>query len=236
MIDLSTRLALQRRYYPALEEMVFSKLKTLLSDVLRPGAQVLDAGSGRGTWILAFYRDRIGSWVRADIERPREEKVDNFVRCDLAAMPFSDASFDLVLCYNVIEHLVDPPRAFADFARVLRPGGHLVFKTPSLYTPAILLSHLTSVNLHRQLKGVSGSDRAQVFPTYYRCNTPGALDRALRAVGFVRRYLYTVDQTYEYLAFARPSYILGLLYSRAVQCLGPRWLRNAIVGSYMIPE
>jgi len=46
---------------------------------------------------------------------------------DLGALSFSDASFDLVLCNGLFEHVLDPDQAFRELARVLRPeAGSLV--------------------------------------------------------------------------------------------------------------
>ena len=47
--------------------------------------------------------------------------------CDAAELPFEDESFDLVLGHAVLHHLPDLPRAFAEFERVLAPGGTLFF-------------------------------------------------------------------------------------------------------------
>ena len=47
--------------------------------------------------------------------------------CDAAALPFEDESFDLVLGHAVLHHLPDLDRAFAEFHRVLAPGGTLFF-------------------------------------------------------------------------------------------------------------
>jgi SAM-dependent methyltransferase len=49
------------------------------------------------------------------------------VECEAQALPFPDASFDLVLGHAVLHHLPDLPAAFAEFRRVLRPGGTLLF-------------------------------------------------------------------------------------------------------------
>ena len=46
---------------------------------------------------------------------------------DAEALPFADGSFDLVLGHAVLHHLPDCDRAFAEFFRVLRPGGTLLF-------------------------------------------------------------------------------------------------------------
>jgi SAM-dependent methyltransferase len=47
--------------------------------------------------------------------------------CDAEALPFPDATFDVVLGHAVLHHLPDPGRAFAEFHRVLRPGGTALF-------------------------------------------------------------------------------------------------------------
>ena len=47
--------------------------------------------------------------------------------CDAAELPFDDGSFDLVLGHAVLHHLPALERSFAEFARVLRPGGTLFF-------------------------------------------------------------------------------------------------------------
>jgi ubiquinone/menaquinone biosynthesis C-methylase UbiE len=48
-------------------------------------------------------------------------------RADAESLPFPDQSFDLVLGHAVLHHLPDLDRAFAEFHRVLRPGGRIVF-------------------------------------------------------------------------------------------------------------
>ena len=47
--------------------------------------------------------------------------------CDAAALPFEDESFDLVFGHAVLHHLPELERSFAEFHRVLRPGGTLFF-------------------------------------------------------------------------------------------------------------
>ena len=47
--------------------------------------------------------------------------------CDAAALPFPDQAFDVLLGHAILHHLPQLDRAFAEFRRVLRPGGVLLF-------------------------------------------------------------------------------------------------------------
>jgi SAM-dependent methyltransferase len=57
---------------------------------------------------------------------------------DLAALPFADASFDIVCAFDVIEHVEDDLRAFSEIARVVRTDGVVICAVPlhsRLWTP-----------------------------------------------------------------------------------------------------
>lgn len=57
--------------------------------------------------------------------------VHHGVRCeDVQALSFADASFDLITHTEVLEHVPDDRRAFAELYRVLRPGGLMLFTVP----------------------------------------------------------------------------------------------------------
>jgi SAM-dependent methyltransferase len=92
---------------------------------------VLDVGCG-----VQPYRSLFAGATRyLGIERPGTlsgaTAVDAWA--DAVALPFRDAAFDGVLCNQVLEHVPEPARLFAEAARVLRPGGLLVLSTPQVW-------------------------------------------------------------------------------------------------------
>ena len=97
---------------------------------------VLDLPCGGGLAFRALSRGRRLRYVAADLsgtmlERARvqaaERSLDQvtLVRADARALPFADATFDLVTSFNGLHVFPDPAGAVAEFARVLRPGGTL---------------------------------------------------------------------------------------------------------------
>jgi ubiquinone/menaquinone biosynthesis C-methylase UbiE len=105
----------------------------------------LEIGSGTGYFTLNLLRaGLIGAATCSDISPGMLETLQaNAARLGLAVrtepadaerLPFADESFDLVLGHAVLHHIPDLPRAFAEFERVLAPGGTVLFAgEPSRY-------------------------------------------------------------------------------------------------------
>jgi len=92
----------------------------------------LGCGTGYGSAELAAHQARVIGMDRvAPAADPRGSGA-RFVRGDLRGLPFAGASFDLVVSFQVIEHLLDPTGYLREIARVLRPVGTLLLTTPNL--------------------------------------------------------------------------------------------------------
>jgi len=106
-----------------------------LLEHLRPGMDVLDAGCGVGSIALDLAPTVAPGRVagvdvdRGQIEAARtaadERDVENaeFAVGSIYALPYDDASFDVVYANAVLLYLREPVRALAELRRVLRPGG-----------------------------------------------------------------------------------------------------------------
>ncbi len=99
----------------------------------RPGQRILDAGCGTGYYLSRI--DSAGAWALGldfspgmlKVARSRLPRIP-LVQTDLdGGLPVGPRRFDAVLCALVSEHLTNLPLTFAEFSRVLRPGGRLVF-------------------------------------------------------------------------------------------------------------
>jgi SAM-dependent methyltransferase len=110
--------------------------------------------------------------VVAPILAARGQKA-HLVKGSVYALPYEDRSFDLVVCFSVFEHLHEYPKALAEVARVLRPGGVFLLGMPSVNP---------TMEVGFRLIGFKGIDDHHV-------TTPEAVARGLGAAGLrvVRR-------------------------------------------------
>lgn len=96
------------------------------------GKDVLEVacGSGQGLGLLARTARRVvGGDYTLDLVRGAARHYGGRVGLlsfDAQALPFPDATFDLVLCYEALYYFPDADRFVAEAARVLRPGGELI--------------------------------------------------------------------------------------------------------------
>jgi ubiquinone/menaquinone biosynthesis C-methylase UbiE len=67
---------------------------------------------------------------RVDADRRIDRSLITHATGDGHAMPFAAASFGHVLCYDTLHHMHDYDRVFAEFSRVLYPGGRAIFVEP----------------------------------------------------------------------------------------------------------
>jgi len=104
------------------------------------------------------------------------------------SIPFADASFDLVTCLWVFEHVRDPATFLAEIRRVLRPGGHLVALTPSTTHYIIgalrLLHFLPHARLQSLVKRLYRRPVHDTFRAWYRLNSARRLTYYGHAAGF----------------------------------------------------
>jgi 2-polyprenyl-3-methyl-5-hydroxy-6-metoxy-1,4-benzoquinol methylase len=117
----------------------------VLGDIDLRGKRLLDAGCGTGHFSrIATRRGAdvtsmdVGPKLLAEVAQKCES---NRVVGSVTGMPFSDRSFEVVICTEVIEHTREPRAAVAELARVLAPQGVLVLTTPNrVWHPGIRLA------------------------------------------------------------------------------------------------
>ena len=110
--------------------------------VVTPQSTVLEIGSGTGV-LLHELRERGINVTGVEI---RQELIDEgrrwfgdlpVQRVNGTALPFTDASFDVVMSFDVFEHIPDSDAHIAEVRRVLRPGGAYILQTPNKWTNVV---------------------------------------------------------------------------------------------------
>ncbi len=119
-------------------KQVVGKLSKLLGARPGPFGRSLEIGAGTGYFSLnmlraGVVREAVCTDISPGMLRTLEANASKLglavetVATDAASLPFEDEAFDLVFGHAVLHHLPDLDRAFAEFHRVLKPGGTLFF-------------------------------------------------------------------------------------------------------------
>ena len=114
--------------------------------------RALEVGPGAGVYI-PLLSELAESVVASDVQAAFLENAEGLrneypnlelIADDITATELPEASFDLILCSEVIEHIPDSRAALASMHRLLRPGGRLVLSTPQRYSPLELAARVAT--------------------------------------------------------------------------------------------
>lgn len=230
------------RHYPETIAGGFSRVDgtiefyTRIQSLLRPRMRILEFGAGRGS---AYEGDRVDyrrslrllsgdgrQVVGVDIDPVvlKNPFLDQaFVIEPSRALPFPDASFDMIVSDYVFEHVENAAHVSSELGRVLVPGGWLCARTPNRWSLIGLAVQLTPNRLHYRVLSRFQPDRAaqDVFPTAYRLNSLAAIRNHFPAPAW-RNATYTWDAEPGY---AGNSHLLWFFY-RLFFRLSPRAIRT----------
>ena len=191
-----------------------------VSPLLVPDISILDVGAGRSPTIAPEHRPPGCRYVGLDISE-RElraaapDAYDRTIAHDITRPLNSEERFDLVLSWQVLEHVKPIEQALENLRAVMRPGGTMVAQVSGSFAAFSLVARLVP---HRvrvwAMARFLGHPEEMKFPTYYDRSWATALEGML--AGWSSVVLRPYYRGAVYFAFSPPLQRLYLRYESAV--------------------
>lgn len=211
--------ALDQRLYPHHSEKgIHQHFRKRILTLLQPDAVLLDLGAGRGFRPAMNFQGHAARICGVDPDPCvlENSQLDEGKVLDGPTLPYPDGTFDLVVSDNVLEHLEDPVQVFSEVARVLKPGGRFLSKTPNRWHYVAIIASATPDAFHRFYNQRLGRDAEDTYPTLYRANSARDVRRIAAASGLEVADIEHFEGRPDYLRISAPTYLAGWIYERLV--------------------
>ena len=117
-------------FYGAPTKLVIRRTVDRFFAARPPSRRLLEIGGGTGMMTATLERAcRPALMVSSDIEPTDATQLV----CDAQQLPFRDGAFDVVVGFELLEHLPDTDRCLREVRRVLEPGGHVAMSLPFVF-------------------------------------------------------------------------------------------------------
>ncbi len=205
------------RYARPMQEEFFARARLLLV----PDAQILDVGAGRYPTIGPSDRPRGCQYVGLDIEAEEiaaagEDAYDESVVGDITTPLNRDGEFDLVLSWQVLEHVSPIAGAFENLRATLRPGGTMLAQLTGSNAAFALIGRLMPHAVRARIATrLLGHKEEEKFPTRYDRSSYSALQQSLGEWSEVEIVPFYRGATY--FGFWRPVQRAYVAYESAVE-------------------
>lgn len=191
-----------------------------LAPLLRPDVSIIDVGSGRSPSIAPKDRPPGCRYVGLDISKHELQNAargayDRVIAHDITQPLPAGEQFDLMLSWQVFEHVKPLDRALDNLKEVLRPGGTMLAQTSGSFAAFALLARVVPHAIRvRAMTRYLGTAEDEKFPTHYHRCWATALERmcaSWSSVTLVPFYRGAV-----YFGISRPMQQLYLGYESAI--------------------
>jgi len=184
------------------------------------GGKILEIGAGptnRTSRFLATIGEVHGIDPSAEVKE--NDALASATVLEGDQFPFEDATFDACVSDFVVEHVANPEAHLAEVRRVLKPGAPYLFRTPNRFHYVFLVAAATPHWFHKlvanPLRNLPNESH-DPYPTVYRINSRGAVQRLARTAGFDLDTLELIEKEPSYGMAARPLFLAFMAYERLV--------------------
>lgn len=220
---------LPERYGYRMQDVFLERLRPLLGE----GVKILDVGAGRSPTLAPADRPRGCRYLGLDIaagelEAAGEGAYDASYVHDIAEPFTQPRDVDVIISWQVLEHVASLPRALSNLHAALRPGGTLLAQTSGTFAAFALAARVMPHRLRVALMARHlGHAEEEKFPTEYDHCTARALSKLL--AGWESSEIVPFFRGATYFSMSRPLQRLYLGYedficSRAWDSLATHYL------------
>jgi len=185
----------------------------------RSGLTVLEAGCGSLSHLRFPADTRVVGIDVAEDQLERNKQLDERICGDIQTCDLGSSRYDVIVCWNVLEHLANPEQALDRFARALRPQGLIVLSAPNLFCLKGLATRYTPYWFHlwfyRNVRGwkEAGTEGNPPFHAYLKTSASQAgIRRFARSKGLAVVYERSSGQGDSRDIIGRKSRKLDLFY------------------------
>lgn len=159
----------------------------------------------------------------------KHKTIKNKLRGDISKLPFPDNTFDLITSNMVFEHLDNPEQQLREICRVLSKGGRLIFHTPNKFSYATLMARMIPESIKDKIVYVlQGRKEEDVFPAFYRINSPSEIDKLAKLSGFNVLKIKLICSSAQFVILP-PIVLFELIYIRFLMSKAGKSLRTNII-------